>query len=489
MHLSVLARPCDGLFSLLYYMVMDAVRYFFEVNRDPVFFVYGLVFFVMGLAIALQSRRHSRLDLARSLGWLAAFGLAHGLHEWGDIFIPIQATYLDTAVIRVLQVLQVILLALSFGFLLQFGIELLRERWPRLAFLPLLLMVGWGLWFIMPGLALTEGFDLWHQQAATWARYLIGFPGGLLAAIALRYQAAKNIKPLGLEKIFRTLRLAGLALLAYGLLGGLIVSGGDFFPANWLNETNLNAWIGIPAPVFRSLAGLIMAVTIIRALEVFDLEVDYLIEQMEIEQNLLAERERIGRELHDGAMQQVYSAGLLMEAAQGKLEEDTAVAGQRLAQAITALNEAVTSLRAYMGELRPGPASVSLADGLRQQTADPRLHAFLNVELSLDIPETAVFTPAQTSHMLAIVGEALSNAARHAQAHHVTVRACPDGNQFQLMIQDDGQGFTGRPGNGYGLRNMRERARLLGGRLAVNSEPGNGTQITLEMPLEEREWS
>ena len=116
---------------------MDAVRYFFELNQDPVFFVYGLVFFVLGLAIALQSRRHSRLDLARSMGWLAAFGLAHGLHEWGDIFIPIQATYLDTAVIRVLQVLQVILLALSFGFLLQFGIELLRERWPRLTFLPL----------------------------------------------------------------------------------------------------------------------------------------------------------------------------------------------------------------------------------------------------------------------------------------------------------------------------------------------------------------
>jgi signal transduction histidine kinase len=467
---------------------MDAVRYFFELNRDPVLFIYGLVFFVMGLAIALQSRRHSRLDMARSMGWLAAFGLAHGLHEWGDIFIPIQATYLSTAVIRILQILQVVLLALSFGFLLQFGIELLRERWPRLTFLPLLLMVGWGFWFIMPGLALTEGFEPWHQQASTWARYLIGFPGGVLAAIALRYQADQHIKPLGLEKIYHTLRLAGLALLAYGLLGGLIVPGGDFFPANWLNAPNLNAWIGIPAPVFRSLAGLVMAITIIRTLEVFDLEVDYLIEQMEIEQNLLAERERIGRELHDGALQQVYSAGLLMEAAQGKLEVDTAVAGQRLAQATTALNEAIASLRAYMGELRPGPASISLADGLRQQTADPRLNAFLKVELSLDIPETAVFTPAQTSHMLAIVGEALSNAARHAQAHRVSVRVCPTDDQFQLIIEDDGRGFVGQTGNGYGLHNMHERARLLGGRLTVNSQPGNGTQIRLEMPLKERKW-
>ncbi len=467
---------------------METVRDFFDLNRSLVFFAYGLVFFIMGLAIALQSRRHSRLELAHSLGWLAAFGLAHGLHEWGEIFIPIQATYLNTAVIHFLVVLQSILLALSFGFLLQFGVELLHDRWPRLAFLPLVITLTWGLWFIMPGLALTRGFSLWHQQASTWARYLMGFPGGLLAAYALRYQAERHIKPLGLEKIYRMLRLAGLALLAYGLLGGLIVPGGGFFPANWLNEARIVTWTGVPAPVFRSLAGLVMAVSIIRVLEVFDLEVDHLIERMEIEQNLLAERDRIGRELHDGALQQVYSAGLLMEAAQGKLAEDTAVAGQRLTQAAAALNEAIASLRAYMGELRPGPTNVLLADGLRQQTADPRLNAFMDVELTLELPETAVFTPIQTNHILSIVSEALSNAARHARASRVRVRAYQENNQFKLTIQDDGQGFAGQPTSGYGLRNMRDRARLLGGRLTVNSQPGSGTQIALKMPLEEMEW-
>lgn len=78
---------------------------FFEANHDIFFFVYGLVFFELGLAIAFQSRTHSRLDLARSLNWLALFGIFHGLYEWGDIFIPIQSVNLASPSVRFLTVL------------------------------------------------------------------------------------------------------------------------------------------------------------------------------------------------------------------------------------------------------------------------------------------------------------------------------------------------------------------------------------------------
>ncbi len=465
--------------------MIDLLRQFFELNATLVLFVYGQVFFVLGLAIALQSRRHSRLELARSLGWLAAFGITHGLHEWALIFIPIQAAYVNDAVISLLQALQAILLALSFGFLFQFGVELFRERWPRLIVLPLVVMVGWGLWFIMPGLALSGEFETWHRPASIWARYLIGFPGGLLAAFGLRYQAEQHIKPLNLTHIYRTLRVAGLALGAYAILGGLIVPAGDFFPANWLNDARLVNWLAIPAPVFRSLTGLVMAITIIRALEVFDLEIDRLIEQMESENSLMAERERIGRELHDGAIQQVYTAGLIVESARRKVADDTVV-GQRLDRAMTAVNEAIASLRAYMGNLRAQPTTVSLVDGLRQQTADPRLTALMEVELTLDLPKPASLNPLRTTHVLVILNEALANAARHAQAHRVQVRATQAKGQFELTIADDGRGFISEPnGSGYGLRNMRDRARLLGGELTITSEPGQGTQVTLLTPWED----
>ncbi|MEW6239383.1 MAG: hypothetical protein AB1564_01050, partial [Chloroflexota bacterium] len=66
---------------------MITLSEFFEINHQLILFVYGLVFFVLGLAIILQTRRSSRLELARSLRWLAAFGITHGFHEWGDLFI------------------------------------------------------------------------------------------------------------------------------------------------------------------------------------------------------------------------------------------------------------------------------------------------------------------------------------------------------------------------------------------------------------------
>jgi len=97
-----------------------------------------------------------------------------------------------------------------------------------------------------------------------------------------------------------------------------------------------------------------MTLAVIRGLDVFDVEGDRQIEQMEIECNLMAQRERIGHELHDGAIQQVYTAGLIIESVRNKLEDP--VLDQRLDNAMSAMNEAIASLRSYMSNLRSGSA-------------------------------------------------------------------------------------------------------------------------------------
>jgi len=462
--------------------MVDTVRTFFEINNILVYFVYGQIFFIMGLVIALQSRRHSRLELARSLGWLAAFGIAHGIHEWGFVFIPIQATYVSDRLIELLEMLQVVLLAVSFAFLFQFGVELFRERWPRLLLLPLAIVTIWGVLCIVPFLFFNVGMENWHCDSSILARYMLGFPGALLSAFGLRHQAKRHIKPLDLVHIYRTLLVAGVALGAYAIAAGLIVSPGDFFPANWFNSTLLINWFGVPVPVVRSVAGLVMAVTFIRALEVFDVEIDRRIEQMEIEKSLTAERERISQELHDGVIQQVYTAGLIVETIRKKVNHGGGL-GHRLDRAMIAMNEAIDSLRAYMGDLRPGPSNISLVAGLRKKTADPRLAALMNVKLTLDMAATNSPDPVQTTRILAILSESLANAARHAQARHVDVRACQKNGQFILTVADDGCGFDIDPNEfGYGLRDMRDRARLLGGKLTIDSKPGRGTQIELSVP-------
>ena len=105
---------------------MDIIRNFVELNRQIILFVYGLAFFMLGLAIAFQSRHYSRLDLARSLSWLAAFGLTHALYVWGELFSPMQEVYLSLTGIEILHTLHLIFLGISFACLFEFGVSLLR---------------------------------------------------------------------------------------------------------------------------------------------------------------------------------------------------------------------------------------------------------------------------------------------------------------------------------------------------------------------------
>ncbi len=465
--------------------IVETLRNFFDLNSALVFFVYGQIFFILGLAILLQSRRHSRLELARSLRWLGAFGITHGLHEWGTFFIPIQASYLSAPFLAMLQILQVFLLGFSFFFLFQFGAELLSERWSPLISAPIIVTAVLTVTFIVVAFEGSIGLGSWQQLTTIWLRYLVGFPGAILAAFGLRHHAKKHIKPLNLDHIYRMLRIAGVSMIVYGVFTGLVVPAGDFFPANWLNDSLPVIWLGIPIPVFRSIAGMVLAVTIIRALEVFDLEIDERLEKLEIEQSLVAERERIGRELHDGAIQQVYTAGLIIESAKRKVPEEDPVA-EKLGRAITVLNQAITGLRAYMKELRQEATPISLLEGLEQQAADPRFKSFMDIDLAVDLPEDLWLEPVETTHILAISGEALSNAARHAKARQVVIDARLEDGQLIIDIRDNGRGFqkNGAEG-GYGLRNMRDRARLLGGELKIASNLGKGTTITLAIPMED----
>jgi len=463
--------------------MVENLRSFFDLNYQLVLFAYGQVFFVLGLGVALQSRQHSRLELARHLPWLAGFGIAHGLHEWGLLLIPIQATYMGPVAINILIIFRLLLLGLSFGFLFQFGVVLWETRWPQLRWLPAGATALWLLAVVLLGLSGRMHVGEWQESAGVLARYGLALPGSIFAAFGLRYQAERQIRPLQLDEIYSTLRLAGLAFLAYGLFGGVIGPVAPFFPANVLNQNALVTYAGVPAPVFRSLIGLVLAVTVIRALEVFNVEVTRLIEQIQMEQQVAAERERLGRELHDGAIQRAYTAGLLLESAQRNVEPGS-VAAQRMEQAVTALHEVIADLRTYMTGMSLEPVMVSLEEGLRQVTSDERLAPLLEATLDWQLPQEPEFDPVQRAHVLAIVGEALANAARHGQARHVSVAAARENGNFVLTIADDGRGFeeSENGGTGFGLRNMRDRARLLGGSLSVESAREAGTRIVFRVP-------
>jgi signal transduction histidine kinase len=449
---------------------------YFSSNRIIILAIYGQVFFVLGLAIFLQSRRHSRLKLARDLRWLALFGVLHGFYEWGWVFIPIQAEYVPPAIINLLRIGHVGLLAISFISLLIFGIVLLETTDRRYHWLGALLVMGWIFGSVFAFLISVET-ENWLRLSAIWARYLIGFPGALLAAIGL-YQVAKTEIVVSTGQNFnQMLRWAGHSLVLYSVVAGLVTAPGSFFPANILNRITVENWLGIPIEIFRSVTGFFLAITIIRALELFEVEVDRLIEKMEVEAIQAAERDRIGQEIHDGAMQGVYSVSLILNSMTRHVDNPPAI--QRLAQAQQVLERVTADLRRYMTSLRIRPPERSLTEELAQLVADPRFSSLIDIRM--DIAVSPASDPERNGHLLGLVQEALSNIVRHAGADQVVIRLFCEGEYFVLEVRDNGQGFDSeQTTSGYGLQTMNRHARLIGATMTLDTWPGKGTTVRVK---------
>ena len=208
------------------------------------------------------------------------------------------------------------------------------------------------------------------------------------------------------------------------------------------------------------------------------------LEAIEKQQVLSTERERLARELHDGAIQTVYTAGLLVESVY-RMAEPGSQQADRLERAVGALDNAVQDLRRNLGELAGSSSTLPLDSALTGLAQDPRFSHFVEIKLNLDLPDVSAITPVNTAHVLAIVREALANVIRHSHAHQVSISACQRDGLFCLLIEDDGIGMRPDAPRGYGLRNMRDRARLLGGTLVWENRPERGLALRLEFPWNE----
>ncbi|TDD68264.1 GAF domain-containing protein [Actinomadura darangshiensis] len=202
------------------------------------------------------------------------------------------------------------------------------------------------------------------------------------------------------------------------------------------------------------------------------------------ELTIVAERNRLARELHDAVAQKLFSLRLTARTASALADRDPVRTVKELEQVERLAAEALAELRAVIFELRPA----DLADGL---VASLRKH----VEVLDRVHETAVRIAADEAVVLPeeheavafrITQEALYNALRHAGAQTVQVRLGTADARAVLEVSDDGSGFDASdtdPQGGLGLASMRDRAYAIGGELTIDAAPGQGTTVRLEVPL------
>jgi signal transduction histidine kinase len=229
---------------------------------------------------------------------------------------------------------------------------------------------------------------------------------------------------------------------------------------------------------------MMIAFTVIRALEIFSLETDRRIEQLEQLQIINAEQERLARDLHDGAIQKVYTAGLLVESA-AKLAKPETELDKRLKRAMVALSDSILDLRRNLAELHSHTQTTRepFPELLQKIAGNPSYNTMVNISVDSDLPEGKYISDRRAGHLLAIVNEAMANTVRHAQAQNVKIEAHDLGEFLQIQIMDDGVGLSSNFQNGYGLRNIHDRARLLNSKISF--ENNKGLLITLEIPWED----
>jgi signal transduction histidine kinase len=196
-----------------------------------------------------------------------------------------------------------------------------------------------------------------------------------------------------------------------------------------------------------------------------------------------AERNRVARDIHDELGHHLTAIAVLLDKARAFAGRDPEVAGQAIDEAHrcarTALDDVRRSVRTLRGPTEPFRLAPALADLVRTADAGPPA-------VSLDIvgDETGYGEPALTT-LYRAAQEGITNARRHARASRVRVSVAFDRLGARLVVTDDGHGFRGG-GEGYGLIGMRERVRQVDGDVAVDSDPGTGTTLTVTVPRRER---
>jgi len=470
-----------------------------------VFFVYGLAFFGMGLAMAMEAGRSSVLAEARVLRPLAGFGLIHGMHEWLESYV-LQAASLGTPLPGWLPWLRLGLLISSFSSLLMFAYEALRMVKRPLAShhrVMVYALAGYILFIALSALLTYRQTDIpWQNLLDGLSRYLLAVPASALATMGLRTRSlqARNDS----SRLSLNLSWAALAFAFYTLTQ-LFVHPIEMFPAKFLNEELFIAAVGFPIQLVRTVAAIFITVSLVRATqaseeirqrELFSAQqarLQALEEQESLRRELLQhtvraqedERARIARELHDETAQTL--SAFTLELASLRNEKLSKPDFRQTVERLQTLsNDMARGIYRLVHDLRPSQLDdLGLVPALRF-LCEQKCRKF-DLQLDFDISGTTRrLDPLAETALFRVGQEALKNLALHSQVQEGRVEIVYGEKDVTLRVVDRGRGFDPtenfHPPHGWGLAGMKERVESIGGTFQIISAPGQGTIIEACVP-------
>jgi len=476
----------------------------------PVFFVYGLAFFTMGLVVAYEAAAHiSDRQMSRAMVRLAFFGLVHGTHEWFEMFIIMGEQQAAVQGSVPLETMRVVVLAISFLALCSYGLEMLHRKVSRTGVRGggLLIVVVYAVGVVLIARRFRPDiFDVLHAVDA-WTRYSLGISGGLLAMAGM-LGGAQDYRQRGSLAVSRGWLATALALGAYGLLGQSVASPSPLWPSTVYNTATFQATFGFPVQILRAGCAVVASIGLLLALRALEFERQRLVVYMrdkarqeserrgrmqkELTRHIIAaqedERARIARELHDQTGQTLTALIYRVAALQAGQPVDRATLDDLRGLAQGSLDD----LRQLVTDLRPAQLDDLGLVATLHWLADQMARRFrLDVDIVLDGKRRRLPGEIETV-LFRVTQEALTNVARHAEVDEAQVKLFFLPEAVRVEIVDHGAGFdvkqkldsTLDEGLGaWGVIGMQERTLAVGGRFQVISQPGSGTLVSVIIPV------
>lgn len=474
----------------------------------PIYFIYGLAFFSMGLLVAIEGGRASDVRLRRALPPLAGFGMIHAAHEWIEMYLLLERP-LSQSEVTIILAIQLATLAFSFISLAAFGSFLLADTEVTrrlLLLIPIGLQAIWvfGLYSFRGHYV---GKTLW-DTADVWTRYTLAMPAAVLTAIGLIVQQ-RAFRRSGLIRFGQDALWAAITFGWYGLFGQIFSKQTPLTLSQYINETEFQQIFGFPIQMFRALTAVAAAIFVIRFLRAFQVETERKIAELQAAQleqsqqrEMLraelfrrvvaaqeSERQRIARDLHDETGQALTAIGMGLRGLEGRLSPRNKDALNTLHKLESLTADSLKELQRLMTDLRPSHLDdLGLSAAIRWYSTKVQEHLPLSIRVDIH-GEECDLDDAMKITVFRIIQESLNNIIKHSHATHVNIHLHFDEKNVRISVFDNGIGFdrdqvqqlrTNRPS--LGLAGMEERAALLGGTVTVQSRPGYGTEVEARIP-------